>query len=91
MNKKIVGLGLATIAALSLVACGSRTAKKDTASSSDVKAAIITDIGGVDDRSFNQSAWEGLQEWGKDAGLSGYLYTLLKRIILFPLYRCRRF
>ena len=47
MNKKIVGLGLATIAALSLVACGSRTAKKDTASSSDVKAAIITDIGGV--------------------------------------------
>ena len=62
MNKKIVGLGLATIAALSLVACGSRTAKKDTASSSDVKAAIITDIGGVDDRSFNQSAWEGLQE-----------------------------
>ncbi len=77
MNKKIVGLGLATIAALSLVACGSRTAKKDTASSSDVKAAIITDIGGVDDRSFNQSAWEGLQEWGKDAGLSkgdGYDY-----------------
>ena len=77
MNKKIVGLGLATIAALSLVACGSRTAKKDTASSSDVKAAIITDIGGIDDRSFNQSAWEGLQEWGKDAGLSkgnGYDY-----------------
>lgn len=42
-----------------------------------MKAAIVTDIGGVDDRSFNQSAWEGLQEWGKAASLSkgnGYDY-----------------
>ncbi|MGT2802654.1 BMP family lipoprotein [Streptococcus henryi] len=73
MNKKIVGLGLATIAALSLAACGSRTSKKDAASNgaeSSVKAAIVTDIGGVDDRSFNQSAWEGLQAWGEEAGLS---------------------
>ncbi|RRD32439.1 BMP family ABC transporter substrate-binding protein [Streptococcus minor] len=74
MNKKLVGLGLATIAALSLAACGSRTAKKDAGSSdsadSSLKVAMVTDIGGVDDRSFNQSAWEGLQEWGKEAGLS---------------------
>ena len=34
-----------------------------TTSSSDssVKATIVTDTGGVDDKSFNQSAWEGLQ------------------------------
>ena len=35
-----------------------------------MKAAIITDTGGVDDKSFNQSAWEGLQAWGKENGLS---------------------
>lgn len=79
MNKKLVGLGLASVAALSLAACSSRTANKGTSSDSDssVKAAIVTDIGGVDDRSFNQSAWEGLTAWGKEAGLekgSGYDY-----------------
>lgn len=40
--------------------------------------AIVTDIGGVDDKSFNQSAWEGLQAWGKEHDLSkgtgGYNY-----------------
>ncbi|HFI0707886.1 TPA: BMP family protein [Streptococcus suis] len=80
MNKKFIGLGLASVAALSLAACGSRTAKNDSSSSdsaSSIKAAIVTDIGGVEDRSFNQSAWEGLQEWGDAAGLSkgnGYDY-----------------
>ena len=41
---------------------------KDSANSeskTDLKAAIITDTGGVDDKSFNQSAWEGLQAWVK--------------------------
>ena len=31
--------------------------------------AMVTDVGGVDDKSFNQSAWEGLQKFGKDNGL----------------------
>lgn len=81
MNKKLVGLGLATVATLGLAACGSRTANKSNASKSEdssaLKAAIVTDIGGVDDRSFNQSAWEGLQTWGKDHGFEkdkGYTY-----------------
>ena len=82
MNKKLVGLGLAAAAAVSLAACGNRASKSsssEASSSADtsVKAAIVTDIGGVDDRSFNQSAWEGLQEWGKAASLSkgnGYDY-----------------
>lgn len=43
-----------------------------TTSSSDssVKATIVTDTGGVDDKSFNQSAWEGLQAWGKENDLT---------------------
>ena len=44
---------------------------------SKVKAAIVTDTGGVDDKSFNQSAWEGLQAWGKANKLekdSGFTY-----------------
>ena len=40
--------------------------------------AMVTDVGGVDDKSFNQSAWEGLERWGKDnnvtKGNKGYDY-----------------
>ena len=81
MNKKQwLGLGLVTVAAIGLAACGNRASKKDSANSeskTDLKAAIITDTGGVDDKSFNQSAWEGLQDWGKEHNLSkdkGFTY-----------------
>ena len=79
MNKKQwLGLGLVAVAAVGLAACGNRSSR-NSASSSDVKtkAAIVTDTGGVDDKSFNQSAWEGLQDWGKEHNLSkdkGFTY-----------------
>ena len=62
MNKKLIGLGLAAVAILSLGACS----RSSQSSSSKVKAAIVTDTGGVDDKSFNQSAWEGMKAWGKE-------------------------
>ena len=79
MNKKQwLGLGLVAVAAVGLAACGNRSSR-NAASSSDVKtkAAIVTDTGGVDDKSFNQSAWEGLQAWGKEHNLAkdkGFTY-----------------
>ena len=79
MNKKQwLGLGLVAVAAVGLAACGNRSSR-NAASSSDVKtkATIVTDTGGVDDKSFNQSAWEGLQDWGKEHNLSkdkGFTY-----------------
>ncbi|MEG1849017.1 MAG: BMP family ABC transporter substrate-binding protein, partial [Oscillospiraceae bacterium] len=37
-------------------------------------AGMVTDIGGVNDQSFNQSAWEGLQKAEKDFGIKvGYI------------------
>lgn len=77
MNKKIIGVSLASVALLSLAACGHRGASNSGKSKTDLKAAIVTDTGGVDDKSFNQSAWEGLKAWGKENGLSkgsGYDY-----------------
>ena len=71
---KLFGLGAVALAAgLFLGACGNNgsTDSSGGKSSSDTTtAALITDTGGVDDRSFNQSAWEGLEKWGKDQGLS---------------------
>ncbi|QST01642.1 BMP family protein [Pontibacillus sp. ALD_SL1] len=46
-------------------------------SDSDFSVAMVTDVGGVDDKSFNQSAWEGLKKFGNDNGLeegNGYTY-----------------
>jgi basic membrane protein A len=35
-----------------------------------IKVGLVTDVGGVNDQSFNQSAWEGLQRFGKDTGIN---------------------
>ncbi|NOT80065.1 MAG: BMP family ABC transporter substrate-binding protein [Bacteriovoracaceae bacterium] len=34
-----------------------------------LKVGMVTDVGGVNDQSFNQSAWEGLQKTKKDLGI----------------------
>ncbi len=34
-----------------------------------LKVGMVTDVGGVNDQSFNQSAWEGLQKTKKDMGI----------------------
>lgn len=78
-TSKKIGLGLLTLGlTLTLAACGgggndktdgSKAAGNDAASSTDdYTAALVTDLGGVDDKSFNQSAWEGLTEWGEENG-----------------------
>jgi len=36
----------------------------------DFKIAMVTDTGGVNDQSFNQSAWEGLQKLSADTGVN---------------------
>lgn len=38
--------------------------------SNEFKVGMVTDVGGVNDNSFNQSAWEGLQQLKADTGAS---------------------
>ena len=76
LNKRIIGIGLVAVAVVGLAACA-RGRRGGSAADSKVRAAIVTDSAGVDDKSFNQSAWEGLQAWGKANKLekdSGYNY-----------------
>lgn len=42
----------------------------DTEEDTDFSVAMVTDVGGVDDRSFNQSAWEGIVAFGEEHGLN---------------------
>ena len=63
--------------ALLLAACGNNTDEgtEGAGDSGDTdedqfRIAMVTDTGGVDDRSFNQSAWEGMNAWAEDNGFS---------------------
>lgn len=39
------------------------------AAGSDFSVSMITDTAGINDQSFNQSAWEGLQEFSEETGV----------------------
>ncbi|HEX9553614.1 MAG TPA: BMP family ABC transporter substrate-binding protein, partial [Streptosporangiaceae bacterium] len=52
----------AAVSVLALLAagCAKPAAKSNTPTAAKFKACMVTDIGGVHDKSFNQSAWEGM-------------------------------
>jgi basic membrane protein A len=73
MVKGTVGvLALAAVASVALTACGSKPASSSAGSSGTASASasggqalsacMVLDTGGVDDRSFNQSSWQGMKD-----------------------------
>ncbi len=87
--KKIVSLILATTMAFSMVACGSKSnentdntavesnnaeEKKEESSSSGAEIALVTDVGTIDDKSFNQGSWEGVVKYAEEKGISHKYY-----------------
>ena len=72
MKKKLLAVLMTAAMVLSLVACGGSkepAAEAPAAEAEALKVGLITDIGGVEDQSFNQSAWEGLQKAKEDFGV----------------------
>ncbi|WP_174845435.1 BMP family lipoprotein [Sporolactobacillus shoreae] len=67
MLKKAAVL-MACVMALALVlsGCGSSAGKSGDSQKAPFKVAMVTGIGGVSDKSFNQSSWEGLSKFAKD-------------------------
>jgi basic membrane protein A len=76
--------GLAAFAALALVAVGcggggeskgggggATTAQATTAAANKIKVGLVTDIGGLNDRSFNQGNYQGLLRAQKELGVDG--------------------
>lgn len=72
MKKTFRVLALAGVLALAATACG-EAPEDDTASgggaASDFQACMVTDSGGIDDRSFNASAWAGMERAGEELGI----------------------
>ncbi len=55
--KKIIMVLCVALALLALVACSPKTG-------SAFKVGLVTDVGGIDDKSFNQGTWEGVVKFG---------------------------
>lgn len=73
MKKKVVSLVLASAMVVSLAACGSSAEAPAADSVADGKIALVTDVGTIDDESFNQATWEGIKEYGDANGIE-YTY-----------------
>ena len=81
MKKRFLALLLIGVLVFSVVGCsqsdtpeepeqGEEAGETEEAEEAvDLKVALVTDEGGVHDQSFNQSAWEGLQQAEKDLGV----------------------
>ncbi len=78
-KKRITAIMMTAVMTFGLTACGggntpasSDAAGGDAAASGSgegVRVGLITDVGGVNDGSFNQSAWEGLQRAMEELGI----------------------
>lgn len=74
MRSALRGLALVTVAAL-VAACGSAPEEEEGAGGAtaggaeDFTACMVSDSGGIDDRSFNAAAYKGLQDAEKALGI----------------------
>lgn len=78
MKKRIFALMLAGVMVFGLAGCGQKDAEEETTTTEETPAAeektvdfsvaLVTDTGGIDDKSFNQGTWEGVERFGADTG-----------------------
>ena len=84
--KKFLAFVMAASMALSLAACGGSTPASSTASTtteatteaaasgSKTDVAFVTDVGNIDDQSFNQYIWQGVQDFCSANSLNANYY-----------------
>ncbi len=63
-------LSLLTFAILVLAGCGSSsdTANSNACETGESKIGMVTDTGGINDKSFNQGTWEGIEKYCEETG-----------------------
>lgn len=59
------------IVSVSLVFAGGDSEKAKSGSEPEIKVALVTDVGGIDDKSFNQATWEGVKRFEDELKAAG--------------------
>lgn len=72
MMKKVLALLLAFVLIFGMVACGGGDKPAEEKSSYEI--AMITDIGSIDDKSFNQGTWEGVVAYAEKNDITHKYY-----------------
>lgn len=72
MKKLLVLFAIAFLTLGSLAACAPKEEVKEEPTGYEL--ALVTDIGTIDDKSFNQGAWEGLKQYADENGVSYKYY-----------------
>ncbi len=76
--RRSLAMLLSVLVVFSLVACsGSDTS--GSSGSSGYEIALVTDMGSIDDKSFNQGAWEGITKFAEDNGITYKYYQPTER------------
>ncbi|MGV7975420.1 MAG: BMP family protein [Anaerolineaceae bacterium] len=69
MNKRVITLlSLLIVVGMLLAACGTTATEAPAAK---IKVCQITDTGGIDDKSFNATAWKGIEDAIAQLGIEG--------------------
>ncbi|MFK7692421.1 BMP family protein [Paenibacillus sp. HJGM_3] len=69
MKKGIVALTVSALVLSMLAGCGSSDGSTNGSGSAKFKVGMVTDAGTIDDKSFNQGTWEGVQKAAKELKL----------------------
>jgi len=73
--KRIISAFIVIVLVLgTLTACGKKEGENNTAGGDTYEIALITDKGNIDDKSFNQGAWEGVVEFATANNISHQYY-----------------
>ena len=64
MRRRSIGLSLLAVLALVASACGAGGSPAPKA----LKVGLVTDVGGLNDKSFNEASWNGTQDGATKAG-----------------------
>lgn len=82
-------LAATLVTTMAFTACGgnSNSGANNDASNDNAKVdsdegyriALITDVGTIDDKSFNQGSWEGVEKYGEEAGITYKYYKPVEK------------
>lgn len=77
MKKLLAVILTLSLAMTAFAGCSSNTATEETVGTYEL--ALITDVGTIDDKSFNQGTWEGVQKYSTDNNIASKYYKPVEK------------